>query len=1149
MNTGEKFNKILTEKILIFDGAMGTYLGKFGLTPEDFKGHDGLNEYLSLSRPDVVKQVHLDYLAAGADVVETNTFGANRFVLAEYGLQDKVKELNLAAVKLAREAALAASTPEKPRYVAGSVGPTNKALFVTGGVTFDEFADAYYEQISALMDGGVDLLLVETAHDISNIKAALAAASKAFAKYGRRLPVIVSVTMDRKNAMLSGQDTEAVCVALEHFPLLALGFNCSTGPEDLALRLETLSKISRFPIFAMPNAGLPDENGKYNETPEEFAAVMKKYALAGLLNAAGGCCGTGPGHIRALAAALAGVRPRRTAAPGEWAVSGIEALFYSEIEPPLLVGERNNSIGSKKFRDIAAAGKWDEAVDMAKAQVRAGAHVLDVCLSNPERKELEDAKVFLPKLFHAVRAPVMIDTTDLGVMEEALKLAPGQCILNSVNFEFGEEKPRAAAGLVKLYGGKLVFGLIDEDKEKGIPITAVRKLEIARRGYEFFTKKCGLTAEHLIFDALVFPVGVGGEYAGSAHETLKALEQLKSEFPLSKTVLGVSNVSFGLPPEGREVLNAVFLHHAIKAGLGLAIVNIEKLRRYAQIPANELKLSEDLLLARTPDPAGAFAAYFRDKKKGGAPAAARAAAASPEERLYGMILDGSKAGARDAVKELLAGGMEPLAVINGPVLKAMGEVGRLFSKGDLIVTEVLQSAEVTKEAVSVLEPALKAGNIPKRGKFLLATVKGDVHDIGKNLVNIIFEANGFEVVDMGVKVPPEDIVAAALKEKPDFIGLSGLLVRSTEQMTITATELARAGVTAPLLAGGAALTGKFVETNMKPVYKGPVFYSPDAMDGLNSALNYLVASDQCSVVSGRRTEPAEIAPRATSDESRATNHEPRATSHGSRAPQPASRDKWRPDEIPAPKDFDRHFLGDCEPGELFAEMDEDLFNLRFLKLKKTDAAKTEDTKKIVDGIKAEVVRERLIRPRGVYRFFKASADGDSLLLYGADGKALETINFPRQHDAERLCIADFFAPHGGKSDYTALLAATCGEGVAEFARREREKGNYLRSYIVEALALSLAEAFAEVMHYRIRQDWGIAEVRASTPLRRIHYSGRRYSFGYPPCPDLSNQKKLFNLLKPEGDVGVKLTDGFMMDPEASVSAFVLHNPKAKYFTI
>ncbi|MBU2573631.1 MAG: methionine synthase [Elusimicrobia bacterium] len=1129
----KELKKAAKERILVFDGAMGTYLGKFGLVPGDFKGHEGLNEYLSVSRPEVIKQIHSDYLAAGADIVETNTFGANRFVLAEYGLSDKVREFNVASVRLAKEAVARYWTADKPRFTAGSVGPANKALFVTGGTTFDEFTEVYFEQITALLEGGADLLLIETAHDILNIKAALAAASKAFAANGRKLPVMVSVTMDRKNTMLSGQDPRAVYVALEHFPLFALGFNCSTGPEDMALRLEELSGLSGFPVLAMPNAGLPDERGLYNETPEKFAGAMKNYAAAGLLNLAGGCCGTTPAHIKALAEALKGVGPRRHKPGHAWAVSGIEPLVYREIEPPILAGERNNSIGSKKFRDIVAAGGWDQAVEMAKAQVRAGAHLLDVCLSNPDRNELADVKIFLPRLFHAVRAPVMIDTTDIKVMEEVLKLSPGKCILNSVNFEFGPDKPAKAAELVKLYGAKLVVGLIDEDKEQGIPLTAERKLAIARRAYDFFTKKCALRPEDLIFDALVFPVGVGGEYAQSARETLKALELIKKEFPLTKTALGVSNVSFGLPPEGREILNAVFLHHAIKAGLDLAIVNIEKLKRYSLIPAREIELSEDLLFARAQDGAAVFAGYFREKKKN-APAQSAAAPSSPEEKLYRLIMDGSKAGVRETVRELLAA-RSPLEIINGPVLNAMAGVGKLFAKGELIITEVLQSAEATKEAVSVLEPALKAGNVPRRGKLLLATVKGDVHDIGKNLVHIIFESNGFEVADLGVKVAPEAIVASALSEKPDFIGLSGLLVRSTEQMAITARELAKAGVSAPLLAGGAALTEKFVAGNMAPLYKGPVFYSPDAMDGLNTALKYIIDKGIGNRVEGRGCGGQGGGPENRNEKIKLK----RARSNAG----------YRPQELPEPGNLSRHFFGEYALPELFAELDENLFNLRFLKLKKTDAAKVEEAAKLVAEIKAEVVRAGLIKPRGVYQFFPADADGDSILFYGPDGKAVETINFPRQHDGERLCIADFIAPHGEKKDHIALLAVACGEGVSDFARAEREKGNYLRSYLVEALALSLAEAFAEVLHYRIRADWGFAEPKTNGPLRRADYRGRRYSFGYPPCPDLSSQRKLFNMLKPEGDVGIKLTEHCMMDPEASVSAFALHNPKAKYFSI
>jgi 5-methyltetrahydrofolate--homocysteine methyltransferase len=836
--TNEEIKKLLAERIPVFDGATGTYLHGFDIKPADYAGHEGLGEMLCLTRPDAIAKVHEDYLAAGADFIETNTFGANAAVLAEYGLQGRVREFNLAALKLARAAADKFSAQGRRRYVAGSVGPTNKALFVTGGLSFDDLRGIYLEQFSAMLDGGADLLLLETAHDVLNLKAGLAAARLAFAKAGRELPVIVSATMDDSNKMLSGHDAEAFFSAVEHFPLAAIGFNCSTGPEGLRLRLERLAARAQFPVFAMPNAGLPDEKGRYLESPEKFASVMGGFAAAGLLNMGGGCCGTTPEHIKALAGAVKNIKPRALPAAAPWTVSGTEALFFDEIEPPVMAGERNNSIGSKKFRDMVAAGDWDGALALAKAQAAAGAHVLDVCLANPERDELADVKTFLPRLTKAVRLPLMTDTTDLAVMEEALKTAPGKAILNSVNFEFGPEKPRAAAELAKTYGAKLVFGCIDADKAHGLPLDAERKVAIARRAYDFLTKDCGLKAGDIIFDTLVFPVAVGGEHAKTAHETIKAIETIKKEFPGVKTILGVSNVSFGLPPASREVLNSVFLHHAVKAGLDIAIVNIEKLKRYAAIPHDERVLAEDLIFARRPDAAAAFAAKYRDAKKAApAPAAADAPA---DERLRLAVLNGTRAGIPEAVAELLKT-TPPLEIINGPVMKAMAEIGKLFACGDLIVTEVLQSAEAAKSAVTALEPALKAQKAPKRGRLLLATVKGDVHDIGKNLVSIIFESNGFEVEDLGVKVPPEDIAAAAAKSRPDIIGLSGLLVRSCEQMTVTARELSKAGIKAPLLVGGAALTEKFTRDSIVPHYGGPVFYSKDAMEGLNYILKAAAA--------------------------------------------------------------------------------------------------------------------------------------------------------------------------------------------------------------------------------------------------------------------------------------------------------------------
>ncbi|MCX5785258.1 MAG: methionine synthase, partial [Elusimicrobia bacterium] len=1146
---------LLKEKIIIFDGATGSYLQTMALKPADYgkPEYEGLNEYLSISKPEAVTRVHEDYLKAGADVIETNTFGANSAVLAEYGLQGSAKELNLASVKLAKAAAAKYSTPDKPRFVAGSIGPTNKSIFVTGGVTFDQMRGLYLEQINAMLEAGVDILLLETAHDIMNLKAGLVAARQALGSKLGQVPVIASVTMDSFGLMLSGHNTEAVYSALSHFPLSALGFNCGAGPKNMGARLEALSKVSPFPIFCMPNAGLPNENGLYTQTPEDFAASMLGFAKKGWLNIAGGCCGTLPGHIKALSSALRGVKPGVRRVDHPWTLSGVEALYSEDIEPPVMAGERNNSIGSKKFRDIVAAGHWDEAVEMARAQVKAGAHVLDVCLSNPERNEIEDINTFIPMLIKAVRVPLMIDTTDVKAMEEVLKYAPGKIILNSVNFEFGEDKPRKVAGLCKTYGAKLVFGCIDENKEEGMARTAQRKVTIARRAYRFLTADCALPEEDIIFDPLVFPVGVGPEYAATAHETLKAVAEIKKLFPKTKTVLGVSNVSFGLPPAGREILNSVFLHHLVGAGLGVAIVNIEKLKRYASMAPDEKAMAEDLIFARNANAASVFAEYFRGVKKA-ALTETKSAALPPEEALEAKISDGSKEGVEELVNKLLEK-YGPLEIINGPVLKAMGSVGKKFAAGELIVTEVLQSAEVTKKAVAVMESALKAAKAPKRGKVLLATVKGDVHDIGKNLVNIIFESNGFEVLDLGVKVPSETIVEAALKEKPDFIGLSGLLVRSTEQMAITARELALAGISCPLLVGGAALTAKYTENNIVPVYKGQVFYAQDAMGGLNYALGSAIASNQ-SPVTGNQSKEATINSSSFSRGQRqrpatgqSHSHQP-SVADSAIGPRQASVTALYPDNIPVPADLDKHILNDFDLSGLFENLNYDLFNLRFLKLKKTDIKKVEDVKKHVEELKTEIISGKLLKARGVYRFFPVKSSGNSINVYKTDAKTkIETFYFPRQTVGDRLSIPDFISPDGSKTDYMAFFAVTCGEGVMELSKAERERGNYLRSYMIEALALTLAEAFAEAVHAIIRKDWGFVNEAPVKPLHLAKYRGKRYSFGYPVCPELSGQTKLFKLLEPEAAINLKLTDNLMMEPEASVSAFVLHNPKAVYFGI
>ncbi|HRY30616.1 MAG TPA: homocysteine S-methyltransferase family protein, partial [Elusimicrobiota bacterium] len=755
---------LFSEKILVLDGAMGTEIQKFRLTAKDFGGapFEGCNEHLLLTRPDVISSVHEGYLKAGADVIETNTFGTTAIVLAEYGLQDKAYELSKAGARLAKEVAGKYSTSAKPRFVAGSMGPTTKSLSVTGGVTFDSLAEAFAEQARGLLDGGVDMLLIETAQDTLNIKAALVGVDAAFASTGHKVPVSVSATIELMGSMLAGQDVEALYYSLQQRDLFTIGINCATGPDFMTDHVRALAEISRFGVSCVPNAGLPDEEGRYNETPEMIAKKLERFAENGWVNILGGCCGTGPEHIRLIAQMADGKKPRRVRPAPIFSLSGIEPFVPDEDQRPVLVGERTNVIGSRKFREMIVAGQFEEGTEIARRQVKSGAQIIDVCLANPDRDEKSDMGHFAALLAKKIKVPLMIDSTDPAVMETALKLCMGRSVINSINLEDGESRFEKVVPLLKKYGAAVVVGCIDEDKQQGMAVKRERKLAVAERSHRLLTEKYGLVPEDLVFDPLVFPAATGDKnYIGSARETMEGVRLIKQRFGGAKTILGISNVSFGLPEAGREVLNSVFLHHCVQAGLDMAIVNAEKLARYPSIPENEKQLAEKLLFASVADydaVVAEFTAHFRAKvavKKevilGG----------TPDERLVRNVLEGSKEGLVEDLEALLQGGRNPLEIVNGPLMKGMGEVGKLFAKNEMIVAEVLQSAEVMKAAVTYLEPKMEPGAVSKRGKIVLATVKGDVHDIGKNLVHIIFKNNGFAVVDLGIKVPPEEIIAAA----------------------------------------------------------------------------------------------------------------------------------------------------------------------------------------------------------------------------------------------------------------------------------------------------------------------------------------------------------------------------------------------------
>ncbi len=1144
----------LAERILVIDGAMGTQLQARNLTAEDFGGaeYEGCNEYLVLTRPDVIEDVHRAYLAAGADIVESNSFGSTDIVLAEYGLQDRVFELNRQAALIARRACDEFSTPDKPRWVAGSMGPTTRTISVTGGVTFTQLVQAFRGQTLGLLAGGVDLLLLETAQDTLNLKAAAEGIRLAFAEYGQRVPLMISGTIEPTGTMLAGQGVEALYTSLahleDHLGLISIGLNCATGPEFMTDHLRTLSELACCHVSVYPNAGLPDENGHYAESPDSLAAKLSRFVDEGWLNIVGGCCGTTPAHIAAIARMIAGKPPRRPATTRRCAVAGIEVLVIEDDARPVLVGERTNVIGSRKFKNMIVAERFEEGAEIARDQVKGGAQVIDVCVANPDRDEAADMERLLYFLPRKVRAPIMIDSTDPKVMELALQRLQGKCLFNSINLEDGEGRFALVSELIHRYGGSVVVGCIDEDPQHGMAVTRERKLAVARRSYDLLVHKYGLHPEDLIFDPLVFPVGSGDvNYIGSAVETIEGVRLITEAFPECSTILGISNVSFGLPQAGRELLNAVFIHHCVKAGLTYAIVNTEKLERYASIPEEELRLADDLIFWRGDDPVAAFAAAFRDKK----PASHAPTAELPlDERLPLYIVEGIKNGLTADLDALLTRGDKPLEIINGPLMAGMAEVGRLFNDNQLIVAEVLQSAEAMKAAVAHLEPHLVKVESSSKGKMLLATVKGDVHDIGKNLVEIILSNNGFQVVNLGIKVAPEALIEAARREQPDFIGLSGLLVKSALQMAITAADLKAAGISVPLMVGGAALSRNFADSRIAPQYGAPVLYAKDAMAGLELA-NRLFDPATRNILLEELAERQQAAAAGK-------------PTGGAAAPAVAASSARSELQDDAPilslPDLEKHILRDIPLNQVVPFLNRQMLYTKHMGLigsvEKLLAAGDEKALKLhgtVEEMLARAGREGLIKPQALYRFYPANSDGNDLILFDpvAPDSEVMRISFPRQSTGERLCVADFVRPlAGGVRDNMAMFVVSCGRGVREKGEEMKSAGDYLNSHLLQALALELAEATAEFLHKRIRTSWGIIDDPAlgMKQIFNAEYHGIRVSFGYPACPELSDQQKLFRLLQPE-IISVQLTEGDMMDPEASVSALVFHHPEGRYFDV
>ncbi|MBI4203242.1 MAG: methionine synthase [Chloroflexi bacterium] len=1147
----QALHQALQERILVVDGAMGTSIQTLGLTAADFGGpqYEGCNEYLNLMQPAAIAGIHHSFLEAGADIIETNTFGSTPLVLAEYGLADKAREISRAAAAIAHREADAFSTPEHPRFVAGSMGPTTKAISVTGGVTWDALADHYRLQTAGLIEGGVDLLLLETSQDTLNVKAALEGIDRACADLGVRIPVAVQCTIEVMGTMLGGQDIEAFYTSIAHRDLLWVGMNCATGPEFMRDHLRTLASISRFPVTVIPNAGLPDENACYNETPEMIARTLADYVKQGWVNVIGGCCGTTPDHIARLVAIARGQPPRWPAERRSTVVAGLESLVIDQDTRPVIVGERTNVLGSRAFKRLIAQGKYEEASEIGRQQVRSGAHILDVCLQDPDRSESEDMALFLDLLTRKVKVPLMIDSTDARVIEEALKRTPGKCIINSINLEDGEERFKAVVPLARRFGAALIVGCIDEDRQQAQAITRQRKLAIALRSHKLLTEKYGVPAEDIIFDPLVFPIGTGDQnYTSAGVETIEGVRLIKEALPQCKTILGISNISFGLPPAGREVLNSVFLYHCVQAGLDSAIVNSQAVMRYASIPEEERRLAEDLIWGRGHDPIGSFVAHFRERKT--TRVQSNRKDLPLDQRIAQCIIEGTKEGLFDDLAEALMG-RKPLEIINGPLMAGMDEVGRLFARNELIVAEVLESAEAMKAAVAYLEPHMESADSASRGKVLLATVKGDVHDIGKNLVDIILSNNGYKVINLGIKVPPQDLIQAYQEHRPDIIGLSGLLVKSAQMMVETARDFRAAGLACPLLVGGAALTNRFTRLRIAPEYDGIVAYARDAMTGLELA--------------GRLRDDDERGRMglALTEESRRLLEDEAAKQAGREGLTPVERptEALQPlASAPVPPDLRLHVIQVYDLAEIFGYINPVMLYNRhlgfrgdFLKALEEGDPKAVELQDRVRQVEEVMLQRANIQAGAVYKFYRAASDGDNVLILSPDGsEVLERFHFGRQSQGDRLCLADYLQPRAsGKPDYLGAFVTTIGPGVRALAEEWKEQGDYLASHILQALALEGAEAFAELLHQKIRAMWGFPDPAGVSKERlfRAEYQGRRYSFGYPACPRLEDQAVLWRLLEPDKRIGVQLTEEFMMDPEGSVSALVFHHPQARYFNL
>ena len=1163
MNTPNKppglLRRTLSERVVIADGAMGTMLQAANPSLADFENHEGCNEVLNVSRPDIVRSVHNEYLAAGVDAIETNTFGANWSNLADYGIEDRIYELAYSGGKIAREAADAFSTPEKPRFVLGSMGPGTK-LPSLGHTTYENLKTAYYTAAKGLADSGCDALLVETSQDLLQVKAAVNGSRQAINEATHDIVLIAQVTVETTGTMLMGSEIGAALNALEPMGIDIIGLNCATGPAEMSEHLRYLSKNAKVAISVMPNAGLPQlgPNGAtYPLSPAELATALDGFVTDYGISLVGGCCGTTPAHLASVVEKMDKREfTKRSPALEPGASSLYQYVPFRQDQTYLAIGERTNANGSRAFRDALLAEDWEKCVEIARDQIRDGAHMLDLSVDYVGRDGAADMSQIASRFATASTLPIVLDSTEPAVLKAGLEHLGGRCVINSVNYEDGDGPTSRFAKimpLVKEHGASVVALTIDEE---GQARDAEWKLRVARRLINDLHDNWGMNIGDILIDCLTFPIATGQEETRKdGIETIEAIKRLKIEFPEVQTTLGVSNVSFGLNPAARVVLNSVFLHECVQAGLDSAIVHPSKITPMARIEERQKQVALDLVYDRrtfdgeecTYDPLQEFLQLFDGVELATSKnARAEALAALPLfDRLQRRIIDGEKVGLEDDLKAAMEQGTPPLEIINSHLLEGMKVVGELFGKGEMQLPFVLQSAEVMKTAVALLEPFMEKTGDEGRGTMLLATVRGDVHDIGKNLVDIILTNNGYRVVNIGIKQTINQIIDGATESNADAIGMSGLLVKSTVIMKENLEELTARGLDQrwPIVLGGAALTRAYVEQDLASMFPGEVRYARDAFEGLRLMDSIMAVK--------RGEEGASLPPLR---ERRVTNTRIKAEE----VPVDTRRSDVASDNsIPTPPFFGSRVIKGIQLSDYAGMLDERAlfvgqWGLKGNRGEYETMVETEGRPRLRALIN-QVQSQGWLNAAVVYGYFPCYSEGNDLVILHHEGeeKGKERIRFtfPRQTRDRRLCISDFFASKdSGKTDVVAFHVVTMGSTVSEAAAKLFAENNYREYLELHGLSVQLTEALAEHWHARMREELQV-KAEDSSDLQGIldqGYRGSRYSFGYPACPDLEQQVQLCELLDP-GRIGVELSEEFQLHPEQSTSAIIVHHPEAKYF--